>query len=89
MYKTWYSFRSISIFLCYQCGAGKSEVEHALRLIKGYRIDYPVYLDMEDESQGNLSATEFADIAETFADIIEASGRWGGSMQILTGGRIN
>lgn len=56
----------------------RSEAEHVLRLIEGYRLDYPVYLDMEDGSQGNLSATELGDIAETFANIIEASGHWCG-----------
>lgn len=56
----------------------KSEAEHALRLIKGYRIDYPVYLDMEDSAQSNLSAAELGDIAETFADIIEGAGYWCG-----------
>lgn len=56
----------------------KSEAEHVLRLVEGYKLDYPVYLDMEDSAQSNLSAATLGDIAETFADIIEASGHWCG-----------
>lgn len=56
----------------------KSEAEHVLRLVEGYKLDYPVYLDMEDSAQSNLSAATLGDIAETFADIIEGAGYWCG-----------
>lgn len=52
----------------------KSEAEHALRLVKGYDLDYPIYLDIEDSTMVNLSAGELAAIAKTFCDIIEQAG---------------
>lgn len=52
----------------------KSEAEHALRLVKGYDLDYPIYLDIEDKSMENLSAGELAAIAKTFCDTIEQAG---------------
>lgn len=52
----------------------KSEAEHVLRNIKGYKLDYPVYLDLEDEgTTGTLDNSVIASIAKTFCDIIEAA----------------
>lgn len=57
----------------------RSEASHVLRLINGYDLKYPVYLDMEDEkTQGKLSSSQLGDIAQTFCDIIEGSGHWVG-----------
>lgn len=52
----------------------KSEAAHVLRLIKGYTLAYPVYLDLEE------SGTEHGAIerARTFAKIIEGAGYWCG-----------
>nr|DAJ04763.1 MAG TPA: PlyB like endolysin [Caudoviricetes sp.] len=52
----------------------RSEAEHVLRLIKGYKLSYPVYLDLEQQG------TEYGAIqrANTFGDIIEKSGYWCG-----------
>ncbi len=55
----------------------KSEADHALRLIDGHDLAYPVYFDMEAGSQ--LDATggdpaELARIASAFCDKIEAAG---------------
>ncbi len=52
----------------------RSEAEHVLRLIKGYRLAYPVYLDLE-ENGTQAGAIERANI---FGDIIEAAGYWCG-----------
>lgn len=52
----------------------KSEAEHALRLVQGYDLDYPIYLDIEDKTMQGLSAGELAAIAKTFCDIIEQAG---------------
>ena len=50
----------------------KSEAAHVLRLIKGYKLSYPVYLDLE-ESGTQSGAVERANV---FGDIIEAAGYW-------------
>lgn len=53
----------------------KSEANHVLRLINGLKLDFPVYFDMEDNSQlkGTNSATRGA-IAKTFCNTITAKG---------------
>ena len=57
----------------------KSEAEHTLRLIKGYKLGYPVYLDLEDaETTGTLSNAAIADIAQTYCDILENAGYYVG-----------
>ncbi len=52
----------------------KSEAAHVLRLIKGYRLAYPVYLDLEEKGT-EKGAIERAHV---FGDIIEAAGYWCG-----------
>lgn len=52
----------------------RSEAEHALRLIDGYRLSYPVYLDLE-EAETRSGAVERAHI---FGDAIEDAGYWCG-----------
>lgn len=52
----------------------KSEAAHVLRLIKGYKLSYPVYLDLEESGTQN-GAIERANI---FGDIIEKAGYWCG-----------
>ncbi|MCR1919418.1 DUF4214 domain-containing protein [Frisingicoccus caecimuris] len=52
-----------------------SEAEHVLRLIEGYDLSYPIYLDLEDERYtGSLSNKEIADIAEVFCETIQSAG---------------
>lgn len=52
----------------------KSEAQHVLRLIKGRKLSYPVYYDLEK------AGTEGAAVAnaKVFGDIIEAAGYWCG-----------
>ena len=53
----------------------KSEAEHVLRLIEGYSLTYPVYLDLEDDrTTGALTAKEIGDIAEVFCNTIKDAG---------------
>lgn len=48
------------------------EAEHVLRLIRGYRLAYPVYYDLEDENTtGRQSNETIAAIANQFCDILE------------------
>ena len=52
----------------------KSEAEHALRLVQGYDLDYPIYIDIEDKTVTGLSAGELSAIAKTFCETIEKAG---------------
>lgn len=52
----------------------KSEANHALRLVKHYKLAYPVYLDLE-ETGTHQGAVERAIV---FGDIIEKAGYWCG-----------
>lgn len=54
--------------------AAQYEADHVLRLIKGYKLSYPVYLDLEQ------SGTEYGAVerANVFGDIIEDAGYWCG-----------
>ena len=52
----------------------KSEAEHVLRLIKGYKPGFPVYYDLEDYSQTKLSKATLGNIATTFCNAIMAKG---------------
>lgn len=75
----------------------KSEAEHTLRMIKGYKLDYPIYYDLEDNNTtGQCSNLFIADMAETFANVIESNGYWCGMYAStywwnnkLTDGRFN
>ena len=52
----------------------KSEADHALRLIKGYKLSYPVYLDLEEAGLEEGAVIR----ARVFGDIIEKAGYWCG-----------
>lgn len=57
----------------------KSEAEHVLRMIKGYKLDYPVYYDLEDAgTTGKCSNKLIADMTEVFCNSIEKAGYWAG-----------
>ena len=52
----------------------ESEAQHVLRCVKGYKLSYPIYLDLEH------AGTEAGAVerAKRFGDIIEADGYWCG-----------
>ena len=52
----------------------ESEADHVLRLISGYNLAYPVYYDLEDNSQIKLGNTLIKQIAETFCNKISNAG---------------
>ena len=52
----------------------QSEAEHVLRMIDGYKLSYPIYLDMEDASTQNLGSKELGQIAFTFVSAINTAG---------------
>ena len=52
-----------------------SEADHVLRLIKGCKLDYPVFYDLEDaNTTGKCSKALIADMAEVFCTKIERAG---------------
>lgn len=55
-------------------GQIQSEAAHVLRLIKDYKLSYPVYLDLEESS----AAEGAVERAHIFGDIIENAGYWCG-----------
>lgn len=55
-----------------------SEAQHVLRLIKGHKLSYPVYYDLEDRVTAACSKETIAAIAKAFCDAIEAAGYWVG-----------
>ena len=52
----------------------RSEAAHVLRLIKGYKLSYPVYYDLEEAGTEKGAVRR----AEIFGDIIEKAGYWCG-----------
>lgn len=52
----------------------KSEAEHVLRLIKGYKLSYPVYYDLEEPGTQSGAVGR----ARIFCEAIEAAGYWAG-----------
>lgn len=50
------------------------DARYCLDLIKGRRCDLPVYIDIEERAQLNLSMKRLTEVAETFCDTIEAAG---------------
>lgn len=57
----------------------KSEANHVLRMIRGYKLNYPIYYDLEDsETTGKCSNKLIADMAELFCNIIEKEKYWVG-----------
>lgn len=52
-----------------------SEASHVLRVIKGFKLDFPVYYDLEDaNTTGKCSKDMIAKIAEAFCGRIEKAG---------------
>lgn len=53
----------------------KGEAQHVMRLVKDYKMAYPIYYDLEDENTtGRQSNEVIANIAKAFADELEANG---------------
>lgn len=52
----------------------ESEAAHVLRLIDGYDLSFPVYLDLEDNTVGACSNELIGDMAEAFCGIIKNAG---------------
>ncbi|MBS7020590.1 MAG: glycoside hydrolase family 25 protein [Firmicutes bacterium] len=55
-----------------------SEVEHVLRLVEGYQMEYPIYYDIEDKVQANLSNEALTNIVVNFCEKLENRGYYVG-----------
>lgn len=56
----------------------KSEANKFLEIVKGKKITYPLFLDIEDSSLASLEKNTLNDIVETFGNIIESAGYYFG-----------
>lgn len=66
----------------------QSEVDHTLRLIKDYKLEYPVFLDVEDRSQLTLPKEQLVEIVKHYCEKIEEAGYYVGiyaSLSTLNG----
>lgn len=66
----------------------QSEVDHTLRLIKDYKLEYPVFLDVEDRSQLTLPKEQLIEIVKYYCEKIEEAGYYVGiyaSLSTLNG----
>ena len=52
----------------------KAEANRCLSIIKGRKLSYPVYYDIEENSLGSVAATT----CKAFCSVIEAAGYWAG-----------
>ena len=52
----------------------KSEANHVLRLLNGRDVYFPIYYDMEENSQAALGKTKVGQLANTFMNTINAQG---------------
>lgn len=55
-----------------------SEAAHAMRLLKGLKPEYPVYLDLEDSSVAALGSAQILENTKKFVETLEAAGYWVG-----------
>lgn len=56
----------------------RSEVEHTLRLIRNHKLEYPVYLDVENKRQLALKKEELVDIVQYYCEQLERAGYYVG-----------
>ena len=52
----------------------RKEAEHAISVVKPYKLSYPLFYDMEDASLFDLSKTKLTNIALAFLETVEAAG---------------
>lgn len=56
----------------------KSEAEHVLRMLKGRKLEYPVYYDLEDAVVSAVGPKQILANAQTFVKTLEDAGYWVG-----------
>lgn len=61
----------------------KKDAQHLIGLLKGHSFDMPIYMDVEDPRQFQLSKRALTDIIKAFCDALIAAGYYAG---LYTGG---
>lgn len=56
----------------------RSEAQHTIRLLKGLKPEYPVYLDLEDAKVAAVGAKQILAQSKVWVDALEAAGYWAG-----------
>lgn len=56
----------------------KKEAKCCIEVIKGKRFEFPIFLDIEDIKNKNLSKSKNDEIIRTFCDELEKAGYWAG-----------
>lgn len=56
----------------------ESEAKHTLRLLKGLKPEYPVYLDLEDTKVASIRKDHILEQAKKWVEVIESAGYWAG-----------
>ena len=63
--------------------AARADAEHCVGLLKGKKLDMPVFMDVEDNRQFSLSARKLTDVIKAFCDRVNELGYVAG---LYTGG---
>lgn len=56
----------------------KQEAKACMKIIAGKKFEYPIYFDVEEQSQFELGKTAVSNIIRAFMDTLESAGYWGG-----------
>lgn len=67
----WYSY-------AHTVEEAKLEAAACINTLKGTQLEYPVYYDVEENSQYKLGKAQVSTIIKTFCDAMEAAGYWVG-----------
>lgn len=59
-------------------GNAKEDAKHFCSILQGKKFDLPVFIDIEDAGQAQLSKRVLTDIVKTFCDYVNSQGYYGG-----------
>lgn len=62
----------------------ESEAQHTLRLLKGLKPEYPIYLDMEEARIRNVGKDQILAQTKRYVEILEEAGYWVGIYTYLS-----
>ena len=67
----WYSYAT-------SAEEAREEAKAYLQVLQGKQFEYPIYIDIEDSTQGNLCKAVLTAICEAFCDTLEKAGYFAG-----------
>lgn len=73
----WYSYAK-------SASEAKQEANVFLKIIKGIKFEFPVYFDIEDNSQKDLGKNQLTEITKAFCSTVEAAGYYVGIYSSLS-----